>query len=130
MNRALEVAAVFTLVGIIAASGCKKVTQGAKEHFSRDFTCPLERVEVRPRKDLRPSDFEAHAKPSKEIAADPDRLAMWQAEQNKNREWMDKHDEILEARGCDHEALYACHRHNKDASYIMCSQKKLPDAPE
>lgn len=130
MKRALEFAAVLTFVGVIAASGCKKITQGAKEHFSKDFTCPIERVEVRPRKDLRPSDFEKPARPSKEIAADPDRLAMWQAEQDKSREWMNKHDEIIEARGCGHEALYACHRHNKDASYIMCSSKKLPDTAE
>lgn len=118
---------VFTLLGAIAGSGCKKVTQGAKEHFAKDFTCPIDRVEVRPRKDLRPSDFEKRPRPSKEIAADPERLALWQAEQKKSLEWMDNHDEIIEANGCGHEALYACHRHNKDANYIMCSSKKLPD---
>src|SRR5512147_2203685 len=110
----------FALLSIVA-SGCKSVTEGAREHFSKDFTCPLDRVEVRPRPDIRPSDFEKPSDPPKEIADDPGRLKMWKANQDERKSWANSRDDILEARGCGHQRLYACHRHNKDKNYVMCS---------
>jgi hypothetical protein len=126
MAYAAQVLAAGLLV--LGVTGCKSVTKGAKEHFSQDFTCPMDRVEVRERPDIRPSDLEPALAPPKDIAADPQRLKMWQAQQDESRAYANSSDTMLEARGCDHQTLYACHRHNKDSTYVMCSRKPYPPA--
>ncbi len=122
----LRAGAVILGICAITVTGCKGVATGAKEHFSKDFSCPEDRVEVRERPDLHPSDGKTPETPSKEIAADPARLKMWQAAQDSARASTDSNDTIIEARGCGHEKLQACHRHNKDANYIMCFGMEYP----
>jgi hypothetical protein len=122
----LRAGAAVMVVCAIGVSGCKGITTGAKEHFSKDFSCPEDRVEVRERADLHASDGKERDQPSKEIAADPARLKMWQAAQDSARASSDSDETIVEARGCGHETLQACHRHNKDPSYIMCFGMAYP----
>lgn len=121
----MSFARLVAVVGVLVlVSGCKSVTEGARERFSKDHSCPLDRVEVRMREDLRPSDLETRPKPSPEIAADPGRLRVWQEEETKARELSDRGEKMVEVRGCAVQTLYACHRHNKDANYIMCGAKE------
>ena len=123
MELPVRPAAVVFLLSLVA---CKSVTEGARERFSKDHSCPLDRVEVRPREDVRPSDLLARPQPSPEVARDPERLAVWQAAEAQSRAYEDRADKIVEVRGCGQQTLLACHRHNKDASYVMCSEKPYP----
>jgi len=117
---------VLGAVAVVLLSGCKSKEQGVREHFAKDFTCPEKRIEVRERTDLKPSNWSKETPPPAEIAADPERLKMWQAKRDEQRGYEDSSDTIFEARGCDHQKLYACHRHNKDPNYIMCSSRDYP----
>lgn len=115
------------VVGMLLLAGCKSPEKGAREHFAREVTCPLERVEARARTDVKPGDWIESSKPPKDVAADPERLQMWKAKDEERRSWANR-DQIIEVRGCGKQKLYACHRHNKDANYIMCSDLEyLPD---
>jgi hypothetical protein len=116
-----RLAIVGALAAAIGLSACKSKEQGAKEHFSQDATCPEDRVEVRARTDLKPSMWLPKETPPASIAADPGRLAMWQDARDQRLASTDSRDDIFEARGCGQQKVYACHRHNKDLGYIMCS---------
>ena len=45
------------LATLLSLSGCQSVTDGAKEQFSRTNSCPIDRVEARPREELKLSTF-------------------------------------------------------------------------
>ena len=126
MARLLIVGALAAAVGLLA---CKSKEQGAREHFSKDVTCPEDRVEVKARTDLHPSDWLDKKTPPADIASDPGRLSMWQAQQADQRSRADNGDELFEASGCGTQKLYACHRHNKDWNYIMCFSQSYPASP-
>ncbi|MDB4995406.1 MAG: hypothetical protein JWM74_2838, partial [Myxococcaceae bacterium] len=52
--------AAVLIVALFATSlavGCKGMKTGAQESFAREHTCPEERVEVRARTEIRPSDL-------------------------------------------------------------------------
>jgi hypothetical protein len=124
MKRA-AVVVVALLCGSLAV-GCKGMKTGAQQNFAREFTCPEDRVEVRPRTEIRPSDLKTKSTPSKEIAADPQRLKIWQTAKDESDASENSLNEVFEARGCDHQALYSCHRHNKQPNTIMCSSRDYP----
>jgi hypothetical protein len=118
--------AALVLAGGLALAGCTSKESGAREEFSRDFTCPPERVDVRARGDLKPADFLKPATPSPEVAADAERLKLWQAQQDKQREDANPFGyEVFEARGCAHQTLYFCRR-GKRVDTILCSAKEYP----
>ena len=106
---------------------CQPLSEGAKTDFSKSFTCPMERVEVRARPELHPSDWFKPRTPTSEIASDPGRLKMWQDEQESLRANGDKYHSIYEARGCGHQALYECGRSSKGSSQSwICHQQPYP----
>jgi hypothetical protein len=121
-RHALCTLAVFAA---LLAGGCKNVVEGAKDEFSKEFTCPLDRVEARARPELHRSDLESQPTPPKDIAADPARLKMWQEQQAKVNAARDSQDDIVELRGCGHQVLYACHRF-KNGNTFMCNTRKYP----
>jgi hypothetical protein len=121
-----------TLVLALSQTACQSFSDGAKTAFSNSFTCPKNRVEVRARPDLHPSHWLSVAKPTREIAADPERLRMWQREQDRRVAYEDGHFSMYEARGCGHQALYECRRWSKSVntlvSRVSCSERDyLPD---
>ena len=123
--RRMTIAA--TLLGApLALSGCKSVTEGAREQFSREHTCPLDRVEVRARPEIRASALEERRAPPREVGSDPERLRMWQAEEDKRRAATDGRDDIVEVRGCGHQTLYACRRGSRNQNSVSCWDKPYP----
>ena len=124
MKRAAVI--VVALLSASLAVGCKGKQTGAREYFARELTCPEDRVEVRARTDIRPSNLKTKSTPSKEIAADPQRLKIMQTEQAESDASENSLNEVLEVRGCDHQKIYSCHRHNKQLNTIMCSSREYP----
>lgn len=101
--------------------GCSASLDDVKEQFSHEFTCPTERIEARARPELKPSMLERPASPPAEIAADPGRRAVWQAERDKHLAYIDG-DRVFEARGCGHQTLYTCHR-NQNRGWVSCDAR-------
>ncbi len=97
---------------LLAMAGCTSLEQGAKEHFAQEFSCPMERIEVRKRDDLQPSEVSlgGQAKPPAEVAKDPERLAVWKKDQQKYADDMNDRMTVFELRGCGHRVLYSCAR--------------------
>ncbi len=122
--------AVLVLGGILSAStliGCATLGDEARDTFAKNFSCPEERVEVRERKDIRPSDWLNSEVPPGEVAADPARLAMWNEQQAKLRADDDDRHSIFEVRGCGHELLYSCgHVSHGRASFRLCTKRDPP----
>lgn len=106
------------LWALLVLSSCQSLIDGSREHFSKSFSCPLDRVEAKARTDLRDSSFRRKEEPPAEIAADPERLKMWQAKQDEQREFFDRGNEIFEMKGCGHEQFLSCHR-GKSAIFCM-----------
>jgi hypothetical protein len=117
-------------VSWILLAACQSYESGARESFSKEFTCPGERVTVKERPELKPSQVMyggANARqPPKEIATDPGRLKIWQAEQDKTTASVDSSCEMWEASGCDHAKLLCCRRPSKHANRVSCSSYDYP----
>lgn len=115
--RAMKLGPRVVGVVIVALSGstaaCYSPDDEARDDFSRAFSCPKNGIVLRKR-----SDLDAYAlahggggarKPSPEVAADPQRLAVWQADQQKSRDfWNSRGPVVFEVKGCGHETLYGC----------------------
>jgi serine/threonine protein kinase len=100
------------------------VLEGAKDNFSKRFACPLSRIDAHVRTDLHSYDLVSQptSTPPKDVAADPARLAVWNANQPKPAK--DNGDDIIELSGCDHHMLWSCHR---GKSLISCgNERELP----
>ncbi len=122
-----RIARLGTLVAAVGQVACQSLSDGAKETFSKSFTCPIDRVEVRARPELHPSDWFKPRKPPTDIAADPERLKMWQAEQDKLRTVWDPYHSIYEARGCGHQSLFECGKAGRGSSRSWsCSERTYP----
>ena len=107
MSRAASVCAVFAAV--LGLTACKSAASTAKEQFSRDFSCPEERVEVRDRSDIRASAFGAPTPtPPPDVAADPARRALWEKKNEPDTSGIDSDYSVEEARGCDKQSFYLC----------------------
>lgn len=129
-------AAVVAFVLMVAAlGGCKRLKTGAREEFSKQYACPLERVEVIARGDLRYGDLlpkAAEAEPPDEVKRDPGRLAKWKQdradERKELRSTLDSID-VFQARGCGHDTLYGCwhpgnSEGNAQADEVSCSEPR------
>ena len=122
-------AVVIIVAAWLELTGCQNVADGAKERFSKDNSCPIDRVESRVREDLKPSSFydKTKAAPPADIAADPTRLAMWHEKQDAAATQSDSFFTIAEARGCGKQALYQCSRSKKHAQIVDCiAQTDVP----
>jgi hypothetical protein len=114
---------------ILSATGCQSLMDGAKEDFSRAFTCPKQGVEARERKDITAYQLRTPKppSPSAEIAADPARLKMWEEQQQKIRDFENSHS-VVEVRGCGHARLYTCGRSSRGSSHSwICLGHDYPD---
>src|SRR5882724_12368083 len=111
------------MFALLFLCGCQSVTDGAREQFSHDHVCPLDRVEARARPELKPSQFGAPSTAPKDVAADPGRLELWQAEQAQFAANDDAWGEIVEARGCEVHVFYSCGHptRSSDGSRWMCT---------
>ncbi|MBX3229008.1 MAG: hypothetical protein KIT84_01620 [Labilithrix sp.] len=84
---------------------CKSKERGAKEEFARAHSCPEGRVTVKARPDLNwQTVVVGDLKPPAEVAADPDRLAKWQADRANAGGDL----EVFEAEGCEHHDYLGC----------------------
>jgi hypothetical protein len=119
----LRPAVVF--VGLLSALGvltaCTRLETGAREHFSREFSCPENRIEAKTRADLRPSTMNPFLIPSvpeppAEVKADPARLEVWRqnkvAQRSSSANFVDGRFTVIEVSGCDHQILYCCSHPN------------------
>lgn len=109
---------------IVWCIGACSWAQEAKNTFAYEETCPKDRLTVKPRDDLHPSQWMHFERPSADIAADPERLAMWRAEHDEDRERADADVEIYQVDGCGIARLYLCQRLNRGGLY--CSSLHLP----
>ncbi len=115
----------------LCVTSCKSYEAGAKESFSEHHTCPLDRVEVRRRSDLKLSAFQGGMEAPADIKSDPGRLKMWEEKQEKSRESTDAACEMWEAKGCGFREFECCRRPAKHANRVSCfSHKPLPGMPE
>lgn len=120
MRKAIPLA-LFALV----VSACQSLADGAEEKFSNEYTCPKGRLEVRARQDLRRSSFEFGASQAAtapaEVAADPERLALWHKQHPAHDATQyDDLDDIEEVRGCGKQAFFACHRMQQHFDHVTC----------
>lgn len=102
----------FTLTMMFGLGSCKPLATGAQEHFAKEFSCPLNRVEVTKRSDLRISNYFPKlptGEPPSEVAADPERLAKWIVDQaSHSLGAIDENMDVYRVVGCDHEVIMGC----------------------
>ncbi len=99
---------------LVAASGCSKNEEYARERFGVMHSCPVDTVTIKKRPDLKWSAVGwsgSNESPPAEVAADPVRLAKWKEDQAKTYEplikSLDEHD-VYEAHGCGHDGYVGC----------------------
>ena len=111
---------------IMFAVQYETVLHGATTKFSSRYTCPRDRVAAFERLDLHSGDLASQpiATPPKDIAADPGRLAMWQASQPKRV--TDNGDAVIDLEGCGHHVQWACHQ---GKSSVSCTYERDVGTP-
>lgn len=119
------------IVGVVLVflCACQSVTDGAKESFSSEKTCPLARVEARERPELKPSQFDK-SDPPPDVAADPGRLQMWRDEHKATADKDDMLGQIVEVRGCDKHVFYNCVHptsSSNGARWMCMTQTNVPE---
>jgi hypothetical protein len=106
------------LVGLAVAIdfstwGCATVSEGdVAAWFSKERICPVTRVHAHERPDLLPSQVDEPAVPPDEVAADPERLAMWRARVNrvnKANAARNAKYRVFEVVGCNYHEFFRCH---------------------
>lgn len=110
------------VLAFVCLVGCSKET-GARERFAEEFTCPVDRVEVRERKDLTPSMLRVKVPPPPDVASDPARLALHNEQEAEIDEGADSFGDIYEARGCDKQSLYACRIRTNNRFGVSCTSQ-------
>lgn len=98
--------------GAMVLGGCGYASMVRKD-FVRTYACPEERTVVVARDDLRAplATPITPAQPPPEVAADPERMRLWQARVDAERQAsIAKSDErtVYEARGCNEQLFYQC----------------------
>ncbi len=124
MNRVLPL-----LCSAFLAS-CQSLSDAAKAEMATRWSCPPERITTITREDLSAGEIiaaYANPEPPSEVAADPARLAFFQAEQKKHAEKViDAYSShvVIEVKGCDQQQRLACARKRKiraGSSSVTCS---------
>lgn len=97
---------LLLLVVMVSGVGCKSLKTGAKEEFSAHFSCPEDRITV----SERPYSAIAGNSPSppREVASDPERLAIWKKQQDEKAAALARNYEAFEVEGCGRKVLYRC----------------------
>lgn len=108
------------LLGTLLLAGCGDPVEAARDEVTKSWTCPADRVQVARRDDLDAAAIYRkkawRATPPPDVAADPGRKALFEAQQNETIERSAKYYEratLVEARGCGKEALLTCYRRSK-----------------
>jgi hypothetical protein len=57
--------------------------------------------------------------PPADVAHDPQRLALWQQQQEQSRAFEDQGQTVFEVRGCNYEELDRCSRMKSGSSFCM-----------
>ena len=122
MKRVFSVLAVgFVFVA------CQGYESGAKESFSQSHTCPVDRVQVVARPDLKQSMLRPKSEPPPDVKKDPGRLKMWQDKEDESTAKSDGFCEMWEAKGCDKHEMLCCFRPGKHANRVSCTgNDKIP----
>lgn len=121
------------LLLLLLIAGCASLEDGARDHFVTALSCPADRVLVKARPDLGYGDLLpalAASKPPDEVAADPERLALWKEQQTSalatRRANADATYDVFEVSGCGRTVRLGC-RHPQDTrgrtelSAVVCS---------
>jgi hypothetical protein len=120
---------------LLCIAACKSLEDGAREAFSKDYSCPENRITVRPRADLNAYDVTfgtSTAAPPADVKKDPERLALWQAQQREKRAAWNDRISVYEARGCGHDAIYTCSHpdgRKGGANYARAACSKANEQP-
>jgi hypothetical protein len=129
MTRATAILAGMS--ALLLAAGCDSFDGTTKEAFASAFTCPQDRITVRPRPDVVFFDFFARSRPpddpAADVKADPQRLSMWKekvAEDEASYRRARASKSAFEASGCGHKNFYSCSRSAKGR--ISCSAIGTP----
>ena len=108
-----------------ALLGCKSFEAEARERFSDAVSCPTSKVEVRELEGVSAHEvrekYDTTPKPTPppEVAADPERLEVWEKKQAKLR--ADRTEpgfgsDVFEATGCGETITYECWRKKKSVN--------------
>ena len=104
----------------VVCTGGVLLSTSARETFAQRYSCPEDRITVRERGDVRPSqiflDPATPESPPDEVARDPGRLARWRSDRAKARQQsIDSYDDrfnysitVYEVDGCGHTVFMGC----------------------
>ncbi|MGZ3417100.1 MAG: hypothetical protein ACXVEF_36440 [Polyangiales bacterium] len=105
----------WLLVVVVALFGCKRLSTGAREDFAKKHSCPVARVTVTPRSDLKYGDLvvkESTDEPPEDVKKDPERLAKFKAdkaeESSELRKNLNSNLDMFQVKGCDLDVLMGC----------------------
>lgn len=136
LRRHLAVSIVALAFALVLAA-CVQVETGARARFGMIYSCPDDRVQVKPRTDLQWGALRSRLLPEPanvpdpEVAADPARLAKWQEVQTETRarktEAYNDFD-VFEVEGCGHKAFLGC-LHPRNYRGGVISDAVLCDSP-
>jgi hypothetical protein len=139
MIRSLSALSLFVLVAVGCNSSSNGMATTAKEKFGKTYSCPLERVDVKERKDVDPAMLfnpPSKAGPPDEVKKDPARLAKWQADQKADWEKVAsgyrRSYTVYEMNGCDHHLFFACTNADNagqaGGTTVVCQERPLTAA--
>jgi hypothetical protein len=118
---------VVVSLAVVALAGCTSYETAARETFSKDKFCPIERVTAKERTDISIYDRTfGKSKPPTDVAKDPERLALWKKKEDESKRIWDNSGVVFEVRGCDAKQLYKCSRGGKSGR-TSCSTLKNDD---
>jgi hypothetical protein len=119
---------------VVALLSCKKLEDGAKEQFARQYSCPENRISVEPRPELKWSELvfgkQAPEQPPDEVKRDPERLAKWKSDHQNTKS--SEPYQMFRVTGCDHEAYFGCthptdpHGGGTQVGLVNCSEAPAP----
>ncbi len=118
----------LVVASCLALLACRSSTSVARENFGKKHSCPDDRITVTAHPELTWNALvRSPATPPADVAADPGRLAKWQADHAP----VDPGFDIYEASGCDHREYYGCEmgyveRSGQHSSERVCHQAPTP----
>lgn len=103
---------LWLLLASLSTVGCtESLRVGASAIFVQSTVCPATRVKVTPRPDISPHTIYAvgppPAAPPPEVAADPERMRLWNSQQPKRLD-IDAIAKTFEVSGCGRTIRYVC----------------------
>lgn len=105
---------------LLITASCLPVTEGARNEFAKQYTCPPEQVTVKRRADVLPHQLLGASLtpiPPEDVASDPNRLRYWQKGYAEKLSSLDQSCEVYEVVGCGQKAVMCCaHALNADGN--------------